>query len=116
MSKERNTVANVSLDPDDAFERAVAVMVGLVRKKRADYALDQDSFSNFRDTADFIGIPGFTPVDSALFNVCQKLARLRSLRINGRMHAPQNEAVVDTYVDLASYACLTMAIALESQR
>jgi hypothetical protein len=60
-----------------------------------------------------MGFEGFGPADAALFNVTQKLARLKSLRQNGRMDDPQNEAVADTYLDLAVYAVLAFAMARE---
>lgn len=46
----------------------------------------------------------------------QKLARLTSLRQNGRMADPANEAVADTYLDLAVYAVITYAIALHEAK
>jgi hypothetical protein len=56
-----------------------------------------------------MGLAGFGPVEAALFNITQKLSRLKSLRENGRMDDPQNEAVADTYLDLAVYGVLCYA-------
>jgi hypothetical protein len=53
-------------------------------------------------------------VEAGLFNVTQKLARLKSLRQNGRMGDPKNEAVLDTYLDLAVYGVLVYAMAREA--
>lgn len=100
----------VELDADDPFENVLIDIVKTNRKKRKDYALDGSPFSNFEDTADGLGMPGFLPVDSAMFNVLQKLARLRSLRKNGRLGDPANESVTDTYLDLAVYAVIMYAI------
>lgn len=102
--------AKVTLDPNDPFEAVVLDMVKTNRAKRADYAVDGSPFSNFDDTANALGIDGFNAVDSALFNVNQKIARLRSLRKNGRMDDTANESVTDTYLDLAVYACIALAI------
>jgi hypothetical protein len=60
-----------------------------------------------------MGLPGFGAVEAALFNMAQKMTRLQSLRLNGRMDDPRNEAVADTYLDLAVYGILTYAIAMQ---
>ena len=98
------------LNPDDPFERVIMDMVATNRRKRADYAVDGSPWSNFDDTANALGIDGFTPVDSVNFNIEQKSARLRSLRKNGRMSDPRNESVTDTYLDRAVYAVIALAM------
>ena len=103
----------VTLDPNDPFEKQLISIVETNRRKRKDYALDGDPFSNFRMTSDLLGIPGFGPTEAALFNVIQKLIRLHSLRKNGRIHDTANESVADTYLDAAVYAVITFAIEME---
>lgn len=103
--------AGQTLDKDDPFEEAVSLIVMINRQKRADYALDGDPFSNFKFSAQVMGVE---PEEAALFNVAQKLARLSSLRANRR--GPQNEAVYDTYLDLAVYGVLAYAIYLNKPR
>lgn len=98
------------LNPDDPFERVILDMVATNRRKRADYAVDGSPWSNFDDTANALGIDGFTPVDSVNFNIEQKSARLRSLRKNGRMRDPRNESVTDTYLDRAVYSVIALAM------
>jgi hypothetical protein len=98
------------LDPADPFDAALIPIVETNRKKRKDYAADGDPFSNFTTSSDFLGLAGFGPTEAALFNVTQKLARLKALRANGRMHRAANESVADTYLDLAVYGILTYAI------
>jgi hypothetical protein len=106
--------ADITLDPTDPFDAAVAEIVRINRRKRADYALDGDDvFSNFRQTSEVIAVDGFGPADAALFNVIQKVMRLRSLRANGRMDDPANEAAADTYLDLAVYAIIALALSRE---
>jgi hypothetical protein len=85
-------------------------MVQTNRKKRADYAKDGDPFSSFKVTSDLLGLDGFGPVESAIMNVAQKLSRLKALRENGCMNDPANEAVADTYLDMAVYAVLAYAM------
>jgi hypothetical protein len=104
---------NVTLDPTDPFDAALIPIVLTNRRKRADYAKDGSPFSNFETTADMLGLDGFGPAESALFNVCQKIARLKALRANGRMGNTQNESVLDTYLDLAVYSVILYAIVLE---
>jgi len=96
-----------SIDLDDPFEAAVWDLVKMNRKKRRDYAQDGDPFSNFRATSDHFG---FSPWESAEFNLVQKLTRLASLQANGRMEEPENESVADTYLDAAVYAVIMYAI------
>jgi hypothetical protein len=98
------------LDSSDPFEAVVIEMVEMNRRKRADYALDGDPFSNFHHSSAMLGIDGFGPIEAVLFNLSQKLARLNSLRKNGRMESPQNEAVEDTYLDIAVYATILFAM------
>lgn len=103
----------IELDPDDPFDAAIIPMVLTNRKKRLDYATDGDPFSNFKDTSDDLGLIGFGAKESALFNVLQKKARLKALRLNGRIDDPSNEAVIDTYMDLAVYSVILYALALQ---
>jgi hypothetical protein len=100
----------LKLNPEDPFERVLVDMVAMNRRKRRDYALDGSPFSNFDTSSAALGLDGFGPVESAVFNVAQKMARLRSLRANGRMNDTSNETVDDTYLDLAIYACIALAI------
>jgi hypothetical protein len=93
------------LDPTDPLEDVLISIVKMNRKKRADYAEDGDPWSNFRFTADVVGI---SPASAAIHNVAQKLARLKSLRVNGR--DPLNENITDTYLDLAVYAVIALGI------
>jgi hypothetical protein len=57
-----------------------------------------------------LGVPGFSARESALFNILQKVARIKSLRANGRMDNPNNESVVDTVLDLAVYSVIYLAL------
>jgi hypothetical protein len=41
----------ITLDPKDPIEAVLIEMVGLSRRKRNDYAEDDDPFSNFRRSA-----------------------------------------------------------------
>lgn len=103
---------SVTLDPNDPFDAALIPIVKTNRAKRKDYAKDGDPFSNFKTTAAMLGLDGFGPAESAYFNVLQKVARLQSLRMNGRMADTANESVLDTYLDLAVYGVILYAIVL----
>jgi hypothetical protein len=106
---------SVTLDPSDPFDAALIPLVETNRRKRADYAKDGDPFSSFATSAELLGLDGFEATEAALFNMAQKMTRLQSLRLNGRMDEPQNEAVADTYLDLPVYGILTYAIARQGQ-
>ena len=103
----------VILDPNDPFDRALIPIVETSHRKRADYAEDHDAFGNFRLTAAFAGFEA--PWLSAAFNCSQKLARIQALRANGRADNPANEALEDTILDLATYACLALAMFLQDK-
>lgn len=98
---------SITLDPSDPFERALVNMILTNRRKRRDYALDGDPFSNFTATARFANFPYRWM--SQLFNCSQKLARITSLTANGRVEETANEAVGDTLEDNAVYAVLAYA-------
>lgn|SRR6476469_9875609 len=104
----------MELDLNDPFDSAVAKLVAMNRKKRADYAADSDWASNFRDVAGNLALSGFGPPESALVLLLTKIARLRSLRLNGRMEDPSNESVLDTYLDLAVYSVIVFALVSEA--
>ena len=106
---------SVTLDPNDPFDAALIPIVKTNRAKRKDYAKDGDVFSNFKTTAAMLGLDGFGPAEAAFFNVLQKMARLQSLRMNGRMAEAANESVIDTYLDLAVYGVILYAIVLQGQ-
>jgi hypothetical protein len=109
----RAKVEGITLDIEDPFEFALSQMVEMNRRKREDYAADDDIFSNFRDSSD-MGLEGFSEIEAAEHNVRQKLARIKSLRLNGRLEETNNETVGDTYLDLAVYAAITLALYQEA--
>ena len=98
------------LDGDDSFEAVLIDMVRVYRAKRRDYAVDGNMFSNFVAASATVGIDGFGPQEAAVFNIAQKLARLKALRANGRMARPENETVADTCLDMAVYAVILTAM------
>lgn len=79
-------------------------MLRLHDRKNADYAESDNPYSNFEFAAHVS--KGFTnPIDRVFATLLGiKMARLIELTKPGR--SPQNEAVEDTYVDLANYAAI----------
>lgn len=106
------TDPRITLDQNDPFEAALVAIVEVNRRKRADYALDGDPFTNFDATARFLSIPRWM---SAHFNVVQKMARIQALWANGRMADTKNESVGDTVLDAAVYGIIAYAIYLHDQ-
>lgn len=100
---------STALNPNDPFEAALIPIVEMNRRKRADYALDGDPFTNFDATSRFLSIPRWM---SPMFNVVQKTARVQALWANRRMDDPNNEAVGDTVLDAAVYGVIAYAIYL----
>ena len=113
--RERRKAATV-LDPNDPFDKVVINMVSMNRKKRRGYAADSDPFSNFRDTARNMALEGFTATEAAYALLLTKISRLRSLRANRRMEDTANESVLDTYLDLAVYSVIVLALVEEQTK
>jgi hypothetical protein len=97
-----------SLDTNDPMDRAFKRMIEMNKKKRADYA-GKDPFANFRKVADMMQLDGYDYIEDCMTMVCRKIARINNLR--GR--DPKNEAVLDSYEDLAVYATLLFAMVLQ---
>lgn len=77
------------------------------RRKRADYASDDNVFKNFDEVS--IASQGMvTPKEYADIQVIMKTARIQNLR--GR--SAVNEAVVDSYLDRAVYSILAYGLAV----
>lgn len=113
QAAEHVELDSLTLDPNDPFDKVVIDMVNMNRKKRRDYAADSDPFSNFRDTARNMALDGFGPAEAAYVLLLTKVSRLRSLRANGRMENTANESVLDTYLDLAVYSVILLALVKE---
>lgn len=105
IGMERPTVVLNSSDP---FESALIDIVTINRRKRADYATDNDIFSNFRGAGARTGLNAGKIVDVM---IAIKDERLRALQANGR--DPQNESVLDTLLDRAVYGVIGYAIGKE---
>jgi hypothetical protein len=102
-------VAAVGIDPSDPIDAVLIKIHETNRRKRADYAVDGNPFSNFEGTARRLGIPGVGPLEACEFLIATKEERLAALRANRR--GPQNESVLDTLLDRAVYAIIAYAIA-----
>lgn len=98
------------LDASDPFERVLIDIVRTNRAKRRDYALDGSPFSNFDTAAAGLGMEGFGALEAVVYMIHNKLARLQSMRANGRLDDPANESVTDTYLDLAVFGVIALAI------
>jgi len=98
------------LSDEDPFEASLMEMVEVRRRKKNDYSAKGNPWSNFDATADHFGLQNY---DSAIFNVVQKLARLKELRAPDKLVA--NEPVYDTYLDTAVYSVLAFAMYREQE-
>lgn len=95
----------ITLNPDDPYERVLIEMVTLSRRKSADYAADNDRFSNFRISGSFAG---GTALQSCRVLLGTKIARLMELLKPGK--TPKNESIRDTMVDMAVYSAIAVAL------
>lgn len=96
-------------DPNSWIEGALEELKITLAIKNADYRIDGE-FSNFEYTAALVD--GKTE-DVILTQVGVKLGRLNGLRRSGDY--PQNESVLDTYKDLAGYAVILYAYAMNQE-
>lgn len=97
------------LDPNDPFDKLLIPIVEMNRKKRADYATEQNIFRNF-DYVQEATMLAVTAVEYADIMVTMKSGRIFNLREKGV--APSNEDLQDTYLDRAVYAILAYGLML----
>lgn len=98
------TTKPIELDRNDPFEAAVADMVELNRKKRADYTTGNDLLWNFRYQSEEMGLD---VVECVNFLIAVKQGRIKALqRLNRKK--PKNESLEDTYIDRAVYSVLAL--------
>lgn len=109
---------HIVLDPDNAFEWAVARMVETHRRKSKDYAgegEDVDPYQNFVDSAYQLSL---TPGESVENLIATKQARLRVLLPKFYQNPetdPANEPIADTLLDRAVYAVIGLVLWQEGQ-
>lgn len=92
---------------EELFDNIINDIKDIRKKKSNDYASDEDTLKNFKELAK---INNMTPAQVAMFFMTVKLQRLNNL--NGRH--PENEAIIDTVVDLINYAGLYYACLIDS--
>ncbi len=101
----------ITLDETDPFESTLIEIVKTFRKKNADYADGASWSSNFEDVASQMNFAH--PVQAADALIAVKQARLRSLSTKGVQ--PQNESVLDTYLDRSVYSIIAYALLLDER-
>jgi len=99
----------MDLDLDDPIEYVCAVIIETHRRKRADYATDEEPFKNFEVVARMMELEGYDRLSDCLTMVIRKVGRI----INLRGSEPENESLLDSYKDLAVYGVLLYAMASE---
>lgn len=92
----------------DYFIQALDKIKATHLKKRADYSVQHDPFSNFKEAANVANISTSQAIE-VLIGV--KQARLRQLSQPGRI--PLNESIEDTLLDRAVYAFIAYAYYLK---
>jgi hypothetical protein len=97
------TQESITLNPEDDFESVLIDMVKMNRRKRADYAGEDDIIKNFRRNAD-LGWGDYNIFVDAYSMVTRKISRIQNLMSKGT--EPQNESLADTLIDLAVYSVL----------
>jgi hypothetical protein len=94
------------LDMNDPFESILIPLIMMNRKKRADYASEDNLFLNFDVNAMMMRLPGYDALEDCLSMVCRKINRITNLRDRD----PMNESVEDTFTDLGVYVILLLGL------
>jgi len=98
------------LNQDNAFERILAEMVSVHRRKVKDYAGSAHPNENFYDSANQTGLTAGHSVETL---IATKQARLKVLLPNywtSNNATPANESIYDTLLDRAVYAVIALTI------
>lgn len=91
-------------DTNPAMYKAMQEIAEIHNKKSNDYAQEDNPFDNFERTARMLRI---TVEDVFLLFIATKLNRIVNLNAEGV--PPENESVMDSRLDLATYAMLYYA-------
>jgi hypothetical protein len=102
--------AKITLDPNDPFDKLLIPMVETNRKKRADYANDNNIYANF-DYTEAATMGMVSARDYCDIMVAMKTGRIMNLRGKD----PKNESIIDTYLDRAVYSILAYGLLLREQ-
>ena len=86
------------------FDQLLDEMRALHARKNQDYASDTNPFSNFEEAAEEAGVE-VADVFAVLIGI--KNARIRELERSGK--TPQNESLMDSYLDRCMYVALDLA-------
>lgn len=82
---------------EQLFDRAIDIL----KKKRADYASEEDPFANFRNSE----LAGVEPWRGALVRLLDKLTRAKNLMANGNQQV-QDESIEDSIIDALNYTVI----------
>lgn len=89
------------------IQRSVQLLADVLSKKNSDYTGGRGEFYNFEKSAELVGI---SPAQAIMIEIAKKVTRLDSLiRLLEYGHAPSNESMKDTLLDLAGYAIIAHA-------
>ena len=110
MSK---TLGSVMLNPNDPFEKLLITIVELNRKKRADYANDDNIYLNFDRVSDMTGYEVQSVLEVMIGIKTARIRNLVDLEDEGKL--PSNEGLIDSRLDRATYCILDYGIALRDQ-
>jgi len=93
---------------EEHYKRILEEIRTLHEAKGADYGSDEDPFANLRASEQF-GLPAWVGV---AIRMQDKMTRIQSFVRKGFL---ENESVEDSFLDLANYAMLGLALMRESR-
>lgn len=88
---------------DTRFNEIAADLCALHDKKMADYGADDDPYANVRGSIDF----GVAPWVGASIRLNDKVRRLQAFARKGSL---KNEAIEDSFRDIAVYAIIALIL------
>lgn len=90
------------------FYEILGELAALHQKKQQDYGRGDDPFANVRASSDW-GVSGWT---GAMIRLCDKIKRLQSLALNGKL---ANESAEDSFRDIAVYSVIALVLFEQEQ-
>lgn len=99
----------IRLDPNDPFEYQLIEMAKLQRQKAQDYGTGEDPNANLRAIEGF----GLAPWVGCAIRMNDKMFRIQSFVKNGYL---SNEAIEDSFSDIAVYAIKSLCLIEEEDR
>jgi hypothetical protein len=110
LTPPTNDINRYQFDPADPFDHQLIKMRALHRKKRSDYANEDNIYKNFDEVSRNVPIDDYDAFMDCFTMILRKIKRISNLINEGTTKQPQNESFEDSLIDLANYCVLLCGI------